>query len=273
MTVLYNEIDPFAAAWLRWLIAIGEIAPGVVDTRSVEDLPPSYLMEFTQVHLFAGIGVWSYALRCAGWRDDQRIWSASCPCQPFSEAGKGAGFDDERHLWPAVDWLIEQCQPAIIIGEQVSNVSAWPWIDLVQADVERMGYAFGCLSSPAASVGAPIPRHRVHWVAKSDSERLERISQPATRFGSLAVEQARREIAGRSGAPVVGVGSLVTSEPTNSRWSDADWLQCRDDRWRPVQPGTFPLVDGAASDVGRLRGYGNAINADHAIAFIQAALS
>lgn len=68
----YNEIDPYAADWLRNLIAGGHIAPGVVDTRSIEDIAPDELLGYTQVHFFAGIGVWSYALRLAGWRITNR---------------------------------------------------------------------------------------------------------------------------------------------------------------------------------------------------------
>jgi DNA (cytosine-5)-methyltransferase 1 len=47
--------------------------------------------------------------------------------------------------------------------------------------------------------------------------------------------------------------------PTNGHWRDADWLHCRDGKWRPVEPGTFPLAHGAPARVGRLRAYGNAI--------------
>ena len=86
MPAYYNEIDPFAAAWLRELIKHGHIADGEVDTRSVEDVCPSDLRGFVQCHFFAGIGVWSYALRRAGWPDDRPVWTGSCPCQPFSEA-------------------------------------------------------------------------------------------------------------------------------------------------------------------------------------------
>jgi DNA (cytosine-5)-methyltransferase 1 len=57
--------------------------------------------------------------------------------------------------------------------------------------------------------------------------------------------------------------------PTNGFWGDVDWLLCRDGRVRPVEPGTFPLVDGASARVGRLRGYGNAINAKQAEIFIR----
>ena len=50
---------------------------------------------------------------------------------------------------------------------------------------------------------------------------------------------------------------------------DAEWLWCRDEKWRPVEPGTFPLAHGATSRVGRLRAYGNAIVAPQAEVWIE----
>jgi DNA (cytosine-5)-methyltransferase 1 len=169
----YNEIDLHAAQHLRNLIDAGHIAPGVVDTRSIEDVTPNDLIGFNQCHFFAGIGGWSLALRRAGWPDSRPAWTASCPCQPFSAAGKGLGFADERHLWPSAHWLVGQRRPVVVFGEQSGSADANDWIDLVQADVEALGYAFGAVAFPSASVGAPHQRDRAYWVADADRQQWE----------------------------------------------------------------------------------------------------
>ncbi len=194
----YNEHDPFAAEWLRTLVFFGHIADGEVDERSIEDVTPNDLKGFTQCHFFAGIGGWSYALRLAGWPDDRPIWTGSCPCQPFSAAGKGDGFSDERHLWPAWDWLIGECKPSVIFGEQVESAINHGWLDLVQADLEAKGYAVGAVGLPAASVGAPHIRQRLWFVGESNRTRSQPRREttetlgyrnpvkPASRDGELA---------------------------------------------------------------------------------------
>jgi DNA (cytosine-5)-methyltransferase 1 len=96
------------------------------------------------------------------------------PCQPFSAAGKGLGFADERHLWPSAHWLVGQRRPVVVFGEQSGSADANDWIDLVQADVEALGYAFGATAFPSASVGAPHQRDRAYWVADADRQQWER---------------------------------------------------------------------------------------------------
>ncbi|WP_186260306.1 DNA cytosine methyltransferase [Burkholderia gladioli] len=335
MSAYYNEIEPYAAQWLRNLIAAGHIAPGDVDERSIENVRPDDLRGYTQCHFFAGIGVWSYALRRAGWSDDRPVWTGSCPCQPFSGAGKGLGFADERHLWPAWFHLVGECRPAVVFGEQVASSAVEPWIDLVQADVESLGHAFGCVPFPSAGVNAPHIRDRAYWLAYADgryarAERQQRSGeygqQPedgralgglghAERIGAGRYAGASARAQGgielwsvgddaRSPGAARGLGNAErtglalgkriggvpggmgradprqTAEraglhvapgagPADSFWRDVDWLFCRDGKWRPVEPGTFPLVDGTPARVGRLRAYGNAINAEAARAFIE----
>lgn len=326
MTAYYNEIDPSAAQWLRNLIDAGHIAPGYVDERSIEDVFPSDLRGFTQCHFFAGIGVWSYALRQAGWSDDRPVWTGSCPCQPFSAAGKGTGFDDERHLWPAFHHLIKECKPATVLGEQVASKDADAWIDLVHTDLEALGYAFGAVPFPSAGVGAPHIRDRLYWAANSwqhhrgsqaetTNYRESKTQRSANRTcgrGVLAGRLAHNNSVRLESAAVTALCSNAEHDaeplcdlgrvddavcngrtkgrddhakhdwliagadgaydgpgPVNGFWRTADWLHCRDGKWRPVEPGTFPLAHGAPARVVRLRAYGNAINAKAAQVFIE----
>lgn len=168
MPAYYNEFDPFAAQWLRNLIAAGHIAPGDVDERDIRLVQPDDLRGYDQCHFFAGIGVWSYALRQAGWADDRPVWTGSCPCQPFSVAGKRTGTADERHLWPEFFRLIRECHPPVVFGEQVSSKDGLAWFESVQTDMEGAGYAIGALDSCAAGVGAPHVRQRLYFVADTE---------------------------------------------------------------------------------------------------------
>jgi len=288
MSAYYNEIDPYAAEWLRNLIKAGHIADGVVDDRSISDVRPEELFEFTQCHFFAGIGIWSRALRGAGWADDRPVWTGSCPCQPFSGAGKRAGTSDERHLWPHWNHLIQECRPATIFGEQVASKDGLGWLDLVQTDMEAKDYAFGAFDLSASGFGAPHIRQRLWFVADTDNAG----SQGRIPRGPDQEREDQHGHLGRNGSTDGGLGnadlhdgghgdSTLTSDgqarvehgsasatdgmergpsgKTNGHWKDADWLFCRDGKWRPVEPSTCPLVDGATSRVGRLRAYGNGI--------------
>ncbi|MEQ0277290.1 DNA cytosine methyltransferase [Klebsiella sp. CN_Kp100] len=309
MSAYYNEIDPYAAQWLRNLIAAGHIAPGEVDERSIEDVTPDDLRGFTQCHFFAGIGVWSHSLRLAGWPDDRPVWTGSCPCQPFSKAGKGDGFADERHLWPHFFHLISECRPQHVFGEQVAAGNANTWFDLVQADLEGVGYAFGLVPFTSAGIGAPHIRERAYWVAHASSGRYDRRTEAAGQearagagiaigigiggLGNANVARLERLggndcAAGRKGQTrsATAPGIHMRALEVNGFWRDADWLLCRDGKWRPVEPGLEPLVDGATARMGRvepgvarvassnragrLKGYGNAINAQAAAEFIRA---
>lgn len=327
----YNENNPYAAQWLRNLIAGGHIAAGDVDERSITDVRADDLRPYTQCHFFAGVGAWSYALRLAGWPDDRPVWTGSCPCQPFSIAGAGKGVSDERHLWPVWYKLIRERQPTVVFGEQVEAAIRHGWLDLVQDDLESSGYTFGAICLPAACTGAPHIRQRAWFVADAQHEgsqgglpgrqdtqreningytgcnspvsvladaKREQCQEPLQRPGQGNSSQGSwqaEQFAGLCGFDslantdqhsinsqnqTTNSGDTQSNRSTNLTgghglslggfWDSADWLYCRDGKYRPVESGTFPLAHGATARVGRLCAYGNAIVAQTAAEVISA---
>ena len=272
----YNEHDPSAAQWIRSLIKAGLITDGEVDERSIEDVLPSDVQGFVRVHWFAGIAGWEYALRLAGWPDNRPVWTGSCPCQPFSAAGKGAGFADERHLWPAWFHLIEQCRPGVVFGEQVEAAIKHDWLDLVQDDLEGIGYAVGAVGLPAASVGAPHIRQRLWFVANCDGSRRGtwRPSEAGDGGDASRVELAGLRAVGEFGNTKhprlegfsryvnnsqepgryrTATGGPVAETSANGFWSDSDWLPCRDGKVRPVESAIERMADGISDSLGLVR--------------------
>ena len=289
VTAYYNEFEPFAAEWLRRLIAKNLIAPGEVDERSIVDVQPDDIKKYDQCHFFAGIGGWSLALRLAGVPDDRPVWTGSCPCQPFSAAGKQRGSEDERHLWPAFFRLIRECKPATVFGEQVAGAAGLAWLDHVCADLEESGYAAAAADLPACSVGAPHRRQRLWWVADSEVDGRREKRQDRGRIGAGNCPQgwtAGLESGGNVGSVAHAAGSgrsrsdgaeLWTgyrpwTTDKSVPWADLEWLPCSDGKARPTQPGLFPLAHGVPGRVGRLRAYGNAIVPQVAAEFIGAVM-
>lgn len=305
----YNEFDPKAAAWLRELIKGGHIANGVVDERSITDVQPDELREYTQCHFFAGIGGWSYALRLAGWPDDRPAWTGSCPCQPFSCAGKQLGTADKRHLWPDFRRLIAECRPANVFGEQVASAAGREWLTGVRDDLEAMAYAVGASDLCAAGAGAPHIRQRLFWVANSYSSgwvrqgsaqsagwicdsvslgagetcRLADSDGGQSRDGGVQSSREHRQQPQDDGACWLGYANQSGPQGRIERghssgewapWSASVGLACTDGKTRriPTEPALFPMVDGfPIGRVGVLRGGGNAIVPQIAAHFIQAA--
>jgi DNA (cytosine-5)-methyltransferase 1 len=247
-------------------------------------------------------------LRLAGWPDDRAVWTGSCPCQPFSAAGKRGGTDDARHLWPEFYRLIAECRPATVFGEQVASKDGLAWLDIVSTDLEGADYAVGAADLCAAGVGAPHIRQRLYFVGHASSAGTGRhagsvFAAQAQRSGerigdgnfllprkpassTRVVADAGRHLGARNQVTQQGARQhLGNSDDEGSqrrriRWNgpgerttwSADLVSCRDGKWRPVEPGTFPLAHRVPHRVGLLRGYGNAIVPQVAATFIEAYL-
>lgn len=296
MRAYYNEIDPAAAHVLRALITDGVIAPGDVDTRSIKEVCPDDLDGYTQCHFFAGFGGWSIAARMAGWPDDRPLWSGSCPCQPFSVAGKGAGTADVRHLWPDFHRIIRAARPACVVGEQVARTAGYGWFDGVAANLAGEGYASRCVDIPACAVDAPHIRQRLYWCAVAVGHRArlavrkgdDRVSPGARCTPTRQVAGRCADEIGRSASPANMRGDVadcpsngrqqrrVAAAPTRywgkpaaadsssmrgavSFWSDAEWLACHDGKARRAKPGLRLLVDGMPGRIDAWRLAGNGI--------------
>ena len=224
MAAYYNENDGYAAAWLRELIARGCLPMGEVDERSIVDVRGVDIVGFDQCHFFAGIGGWPYALALAGWEGP--VWTGSCPCQPFSAAGKRKGAADERHLWPEFYRLIAERRPSVVFGEQVASKDGREWLAGVRTDLEALGYAVGAADLCAASAGAPHIRQRLYWVADANggnasAERLQRSGQhrqfPQDSRGSEGLVHSAsqgRHPARRSIGAVDGEGQTQSGGPS-----------------------------------------------------------
>jgi DNA (cytosine-5)-methyltransferase 1 len=288
----YNEIDPYAAQWLRELIKGGHIAPGDVDERDIRNVQPDDLKAYEQCHFFAGIGGWSLALRLAKWPDDRPVWTGSCPCQPFSTAGARKSVADDRHFWPSWFRLIRERKPATIFGEQVANAVGDQWLDAVAHDLEGAAYATGAVILPACAVGAPHKRDRLWFVADANRTELRHEhrrrswenGQGSTIAGDngppqpLAYTNTQGEYAlavdaEMACAPQLGSHAHGARFPLSGK--EPDGTNGREERrgaaagdWWAVEPDVGRVADGISARMGKLRALGNAIVPQVAAQFI-----
>lgn len=120
------------------------------------------------------------------------ILTGGFPCQPYSQAGKRLGKEDERHLWPEMLRAITEIKPRWIVGENVYGIVNWNGgmvFEEVQAQLEDEGYTVQPYVLPAAAVGAPHRRDRVWFVAYSGLQRPEERQEQPVGFIELCEER------------------------------------------------------------------------------------
>ena len=108
------------------------------------------------------------------------ILTGGFPCQPYSQAGKRLGTEDDRHLWPEMLRVIREVQPTYVVGENVYGIVNWNGglvFNEVQTDLENEGYEVQACVLPACSVGALHRRDRTWFVAYSKHNGIRRREQ------------------------------------------------------------------------------------------------
>lgn len=94
------------------------------------------------------------------------------PCQPFSCAGKRAGTEDDRFIWPEMLRAIHEVKPRWVLAENVPGLITLQdglVFEGMCLDLENEGYEVLPLVIPACAQGAPHRRDRIWIVAKSTS--------------------------------------------------------------------------------------------------------
>ena len=110
------------------------------------------------------------------------VLTGGFPCQPFSTAGKRAGADDDRYLWPEMLRAIREIHPRVIVAENVPGlltIGQGLVFEQVCTDLEGEGYEVQPFIIPACGVNAPHRRDRVWFVAYSDHIRCKRLFNAA----------------------------------------------------------------------------------------------
>lgn len=245
MKIYYNEFDKKKCVYLSRLMRDGLIPKGEIDERPIQQVRPSDIVGFDQCHFFAGIGVWAAVISASSFARTSGVWTGSCPCQPYSRAGKIKANNDERHLLPVWARLIEKSKPSIVFGEQVENAIAHGWLDEAFSDLENQGYACAAAVLQAASVSAAHERARLFFGCDAGRIRLT----PAER---LQCDHICKEAKHKS-------RNVLSRMVSTCSWDNFE------------SASDFCILDdGAAGNVGLFHAIGDAIVFDVALEFVEA---
>lgn len=107
------------------------------------------------------------AVRFRGYVD---VICGGFPCQPWSNAGKKEGHEDQkgRDLWPEMVSIIKQVLPRFVIGENVRGFVNMPMgLPRSVNDLESIGYRVASFVIPSAyALGLPHRRDRCWIIAE-----------------------------------------------------------------------------------------------------------
>jgi DNA (cytosine-5)-methyltransferase 1 len=183
------------------------------------------------------------------------ILTGGFPCQPFSQAGRRKGTEDDRHLWPEMLRIIRDFRPTWVVGENVAgllSISGGVVFEQVCADLEEEGYQVQPFVIPAVAVNAPHRRDRVWIVANYSSGRCY---QPSKRKNK---QQRRAEIIGtnRNASNAESERRKISGDTRGGRFRSAE--QSWESNWFEAATELCIVDDGLPNGLARPRGWRNA---------------
>lgn len=215
-------------------------------------------------------------------REGIDILTGGFPCQPYSQAGKRLGKEDDRHLWPEMLRAVREIAPSWVVGENVRGLVNWNRglvFNEVQADLEAAGYEVQPFLLPAAGVGAPHRRDRIWFVAHACTKYCpvsiqQRGQKPPENF-NISWENEGEFAADTSipGLPIPACGGLgcIQSQERESKRRKPRGNHSEGNGWQnfPTQPPVCSGNDGISSELDgitfpkwraeSIKGYGNAV--------------
>lgn len=289
----------------------------------------------THGSLFSGIGGFDYASHVIGWRNlfqceidffcrqvlsyywpnsiiyedikqtDFSIWrgkinvlSGGFPCQPFSNAGKRKGVDDNRYLWPEMLRAIREIGPKWVVAENVAGIMSQEnglVFEKVCSDLENEGYQVQTFTLPACAVNAPHRRDRVWFLCRINTNSLRNGLNPdqqhekgrkSFKDGISQYDNKQFHFNGFNTNPCCERLERRQGNPKGEKWKCYDKKQPSGygefDKWEGF-PNESPICSGNDGISNRLdgitfskwrkesiKGYGNAIIPQIAIKIFQA---
>jgi DNA (cytosine-5)-methyltransferase 1 len=170
------------------------------------------------------------------------ILTGGFPCQPFSQAGKRKGTEDERHLWPEMLRAIREIQPAWVVGENVFGITNWNGglvFEQVQVDLEVEGYEVQAYILPACGVNAPHRRDRVWFVAHANDGRFvgQKFHETQSKWDKQIIETGTTSNSNRDRYELRELGENRSKEE-ESISEQKEWQRIRPDDRRIGEQGT-----------------------------------
>ncbi|OEZ99931.1 DNA cytosine methyltransferase [Duganella sp. HH101] len=110
------------------------------------------------------------------------------PCQPFSVAGKQAGADDPRNMWPDFVRCVQQTRPRAFIAENVPGLLDKKFESFVTENIQaplEENYTIFKFKLSAHDFGVPQARKRVFFVGFRAARDAARWVQPAPTHGDV----------------------------------------------------------------------------------------